>query len=109
MTSRTEANLTSTPYLVQAWIGMLHASTVEGLRDKWASPESHASIDVRWFKPVELFTKCGRRGHVKEPVGTHGAMKCTFDGVVQQLDTVCMSLYKRVYPKWPEQRFSSSR
>ncbi|XP_020261726.1 pre-rRNA-processing protein TSR1 homolog isoform X2 [Asparagus officinalis] len=65
----------------------------------------HQPDDVRWFKPVEVFTKCGRRGRVKEPVGTHGAMKCVFNGVIQQHDTVCMSLYKRAFPKWPEQRF----
>ncbi|KAJ6811619.1 pre-rRNA-processing protein TSR1-like protein isoform X1 [Iris pallida] len=64
----------------------------------------HHPDDVRWFK-VEVWTKCGRRGRVKEPVGTHGAMKCVFNGILQQHDTVCMSLYKRAYPKWPEQRF----
>ena len=25
--------------------------------------------DIKWFKPVELKTKCGRRGNIKEPLG----------------------------------------
>ncbi|OMO82396.1 hypothetical protein COLO4_23022 [Corchorus olitorius] len=55
--------------------------------------------------PVEAWTKCGRRGRIKEPVGTHGVMKCRFNGGLQQHGTVCMSLYKCAYPKWPEHRF----
>lgn len=58
------------------------------------------SDDVRWFKSVELWTKSGRQGHITEPRGTHGLFKCSFNGVVHQNDTICMSLYKRQFPPW---------
>jgi pre-rRNA-processing protein TSR1 len=57
--------------------------------------------DVRWFQPAELWTRGGRRGRITEPLGTHGAFKARFDGPVPQRDAVCISLYKRVFPKWP--------
>jgi len=58
--------------------------------------------DVRWFKPAELVTKHGLTGHIKEALGTHGLFKTYFNKPIKQHDTVCLNLYKRMYPKFPK-------
>lgn len=55
--------------------------------------------DVLWFAALPLWTKRGRQGFIKEPLGTHGYFKATFDGKINPMDGVAVSLYKRVWPR----------
>lgn len=55
--------------------------------------------DVLWFAALPLWTKRGRQGFIKEPLGTHGYFKATFDGKINPLDAVGVSLYKRIWPR----------
>jgi pre-rRNA-processing protein TSR1 len=56
--------------------------------------------DVKWFKPAGLTTKHGLNGRIETSAGEHGTMKCLFNAPVKQHDTVCLPLYKRIYPKF---------
>lgn len=55
--------------------------------------------DVTWFKALQLWTKRGRSGFIKESLGTHGYFKATFDGKINPQDAVGVSLYKRMWPR----------
>ena len=55
--------------------------------------------DVAWFKALQLWTKRGRSGFIRESLGTHGYFKATFDGKINPQDAVGVSLYKRVFPR----------
>ncbi|KAK7183793.1 hypothetical protein DPSP01_004419 [Paraphaeosphaeria sporulosa] len=55
--------------------------------------------DVKWFKSLPLWTRRGRSGFIKESLGTHGYFKATFDGKINPMDAVAVSLYKRMWPR----------
>ena len=55
--------------------------------------------DVEWFQALQLWTRRGRSGFIKESLGTHGYFKATFDGKINPQDAVGVSLYKRMWPR----------
>ena len=55
--------------------------------------------DINWYAAIPLWTRRGRQGFVKEPLGIHGYFKATFDGRINALDAIGVSLYKRVWPR----------
>lgn len=55
--------------------------------------------DVEWFKALPLWTRRGRSGFFKEPLGTHGYFKANFDGRINPQDAIGVSLYKRMWPR----------
>ncbi|KAJ5495965.1 Ribosome biogenesis protein tsr1 [Penicillium diatomitis] len=55
--------------------------------------------DVHWFKALQLWTRRGRSGYIKESLGTHGYFKATFDAKINPQDSIGISLYKRVFPR----------
>jgi len=58
--------------------------------------------DIKYFKPVEIYSRHGLKGHIMSSLGTHGLMKCTFNDWIKHSDTICMPLYRRVFPNWFE-------
>lgn len=60
----------------------------------------YSPADVKYFQSNEVYTKRGLKGRIQESLGTHGLMKCVFNDVVRQSETVCMNLFKRVFPKY---------
>jgi pre-rRNA-processing protein TSR1 len=64
--------------------------------------------DVNWFKPVDLYTRYGRRGKILKAVGTHGLFKVALNDQIMQHDVICMDLFKRVFPKWTTVAFNST-
>lgn len=60
----------------------------------------YTPADVAWFKPCGLYTKHGLEGHIVGSVGTHGLFRVHFGRAIMGHDTVCLPLYKRVFPKY---------
>jgi pre-rRNA-processing protein TSR1 len=59
--------------------------------------------DVEYFMKAPLSTKEGAVGNILEPIGLHGHFKARFSKQLNSSDVVYMSLYKRIFPKLPDQ------
>ena len=62
--------------------------------------------DIKYFRPVEVYTRNGLKGHIKSSLGTHGLMKCIFNDWIKHNDVICMPLYRRVFPNWFERSWN---
>ncbi|KAL0232258.1 hypothetical protein PCE1_002600 [Barthelona sp. PCE] len=58
--------------------------------------------DIKFFKSVNLWTKDGAQGRISSSIGLYGRFKAMFDRPVNANDTICMSIYKRSFPKWED-------
>lgn len=57
--------------------------------------------DVEYFRGLPLWTNRGRKGWIRESLGTHGEFKAEFgtQGKVGQQEAVGITLWKRVWPR----------
>ena len=55
--------------------------------------------DADALRRAKLVTKFGLDGEIIGPLGLQGLVRCSFSNHVTHKDTVCLHLYKRVFPK----------
>jgi len=55
--------------------------------------------DAEALRRAKVMTKFGLDGEIIGPLGLHGLVRCQFGDHITHKDTVCLHLYKRVFPK----------